>query len=148
MGHLLVNDLQGVGNLLTDPAIQTHDDTWFELSDTNLGKDGFKFFFAVHECNSFCSKLGLKSNRTMFMSGNYEFREFWPTIEPTVCCSNKLCRRIIRLEGSHESDTFPGYHWCGTCWAQLQASMVHWICAAAGPHHEFDMSKFFYESQG
>jgi hypothetical protein len=26
--------------------------------------------------------------------------------------------------------------------------MVKLICVGSGPHHEFDVSKFFYESQG
>jgi hypothetical protein len=147
-GHFLVNDLQGVGHLLTDPAIQTLDHERFKLAETNLYEEGFKFFFVAHECNSICRKLELKSNREMVVSGHYEFRERWPTIEPTVCCSNKLCRRIVRLASTHESEKFPGYHWCSACWPQLQSSMVRWICMAPGPNHEFDMSKFFYESQG
>lgn len=147
-GHFLVNDLQGVGHLLTDPAIQTLDHERFKLAETNLCEEGFKFFFASHECNSICHKLELKSNGEMVISGNYEFRERWPTLELTVCCSNKLCRRIVRLASTHESDKFPGYHWCSACWPQLQSSMIRWICMAPGPNHEFDMSKFFYESQG
>jgi hypothetical protein len=141
-GHFLVNDLQGVvGHLLTDPSIQTLDHERFKLAETNLYEEGFKFFFVAHECNSICRKLELNS-------GNYEFRERWPTIEPTVCCSNKLCRRIVRLAGRHESEKFPGYHWCSECWPQLQSSMVRWICMAPGPNHEYDMSKLFCESQG
>ncbi|KAH6713172.1 elongation factor-2 kinase EFK-1B isoform [Leptodontidium sp. MPI-SDFR-AT-0119] len=147
-GHFLVNDLQGVGHLLTDPSIQTRDPDRFTLSVTNLGDAGFKFFFAVHECNSFCRKLELRSNREMLVSGALEFRERWPTIEPTVCCSNKLCRSIIRLADSQESTSFPGHHWCSACWPQLQSSTIQWICSAPGPDHEFDLSKFFYESQG
>ncbi|KAH7350795.1 elongation factor-2 kinase EFK-1B isoform [Rhexocercosporidium sp. MPI-PUGE-AT-0058] len=147
-GHFLVNDLQGVGHLLTDPSIQTRDPERFNLAVTNLGDAGFKFFFAVHECNSFCHKLELKSNREMLATGTFEFRERWPTIEPTVCCSNKLCRSIIRLADSQESTNFPGHHWCGACWPQLQSSTTRWICSAPGPDHEFEVSKFFYESQG
>jgi hypothetical protein len=147
-GHFLVNDLQGVGHVLTDPSIQTLDHERFKLADTNLYEEGFKFFFVAHECNSTCQKLGLKSNREMVSSGTYEFRESWPTMEATVCCSNKLCRRIVRLASTHESDKFPGYHWCDACWPQLQSSLVRWICMAPGPNHEFDVSRFFYESQG
>jgi hypothetical protein len=147
-GHFLVNDLQGVGHLLTDPAIQTLDHERFKLTPTNLNEEGFKFFFVGHECNSICRKLGLKSNREMVISGNYEFRQRWPTMEATVCCSNKLCRQIVRLASTHESDKFPGYYWCNACWPQLQSSMIRWICVAPGPNHEFDVSKFFYESQG
>lgn len=147
-GHFLVNDLQGVGHLLTDPSIQTRDAQRFKLSDTNLKEAGFKFFFVSHECNSYCHKLELKSKREMVISGAFEFRQWWPAIEPTVCCSNKLCRRIVKLTSTHESEAFPGHHWCDACWAQLQASMIRWICVAPGPNHEFPMSRFFYESQG
>ncbi|KIX06615.1 uncharacterized protein Z518_04591 [Rhinocladiella mackenziei CBS 650.93] len=147
-GHFLVNDLQGVGHLLTDPSIQTRDHERFKLADTNLNEDGFKFFFAAHKCNSTCHKLGLKSNSGMVISSHFTFREFWPTVEPTVCCSNKFCCRIIHLASAHKSDAFPGHHWCDACWVQLQASMDLWICAAPGPNHEFHMNKFFYESQG
>ncbi|KAI2622350.1 hypothetical protein GGR54DRAFT_58358 [Hypoxylon sp. NC1633] len=147
-GSFMVTDLQGVGHQLTDPAIQTKDSDRFKLSDANLGESGFMFFFATHECNSFCRKLELKSNKTMMASGRYEFRERWPSLESTVCCSNKLCRKIIRLTSAHKSDEFPGHHWCDGCWPQLNSSKIDWICHGPGPTHEFDVSKFFYESQG
>jgi hypothetical protein len=147
-GHFLVNDLQGVGHLLTDPAVQTRDDERFKLKDTNLHQDGFKFFFAIHKCNSFCEQLGLKSCGRMFVSGEWEFRKRWPTMEPTVCCSNKLCRNIIRLASARSSDQFPGHHWCDACWFQLQDSTVKWICAEPGRAHDFEVSRFFHESQG
>ncbi|KAL2071661.1 hypothetical protein VTL71DRAFT_12896 [Oculimacula yallundae] len=147
-GHFLVNDLQGVGHLLTDPAIQTRDPERFKLADTNLGEASFKFFFASHQCNAFCRELELKSNREMIISGSFQFRERWPAIEPTVCCSNKLCRRILRLSDSQDSPRFPSHHWCSACLPQLESSTVRWHCSAPGPDHEFDMSKFFHESQG
>jgi hypothetical protein len=147
-GRFLVSDLQGVGNVLTDPAIHTLDPERLKLADTNLGKEGFKFFFATHVCNGICAKLGLKSNASMIMSGKYEFRETWPSMDNTVCCSNKLCGMIVRLASAKKSDKFPGYHWCDGCWPQLNSSMVKWICIASGQHHEFEVSEFFYESQG
>jgi hypothetical protein len=157
-GCFLVSDLQGVGHLLTDPAIHTLDPQRFKLTDTNLGEDGFKFFFATHRCNAICHKLELKTNASMIMSGKYEFRETWPGMgtasrkgEVTnmmVCCSNKLCSRIVRVATAKKSDQFPGYYWCDACWPQLRSSMVKLICVGSGPHHEFDVSKFFYESQG
>jgi hypothetical protein len=147
-GNFLVSDLQGVGHVLTDPVIHTLDPERFKLTDTNLGKEGFKFFFATHVCNSICLKLGLKSKASMIASGKYEFREKWPSMDNTVCCSNKLCGRIVRLASAKKSNKFLGYHWCDACWPQLSSSMVKWVCAAPGPHHEFDVSEFFYESQG
>ena len=147
-GQFLVSDLQGVGNVLTDPAIHTLDPERFNLADTNLGPEGFKFFFATHVCNDICTKLGLKSNASMIRSGRYQFRKKWPSMDKTVCCCNKLCGRIVRLASAKKSDQFPGYHWCDTCWPQLQSTMVEWVCDAPGPVHTFKISRFFYESQG
>ncbi|KAI0473284.1 hypothetical protein GGR56DRAFT_667436 [Xylariaceae sp. FL0804] len=147
-GHFLVADLQGVNQSLTDPAIHTRDQERFKLSETNLHEEGFKFFFALHKCNAICHRLELKSNAAMLMENRLQFRERWPTMEPTVCCSNKLCRRIIRLASASKSDRFPGYHWCNVCSPQLQSSTVRWPCVAPGPNHEFEVSRFFYESQG
>ncbi|KAJ7252252.1 hypothetical protein C8J57DRAFT_1351442 [Mycena rebaudengoi] len=147
-GRFLVSDLQGVGHVLTDPAIHTSDPKRFQLADTNLGPEGFKFFFATHKCNGICTKLGLKSRAAMLMSGSYSFRESWPSMDLTVCCSNKLCSKIVRLASAKMSDKFPGYSWCDGCWPQLRATTVKWICVWPGPHHEFKASKFFYESQG
>ncbi len=105
-GRFVVTDLQGVGSLLTDPAIHTQDPNRFKLADTNLGKEGFKFFFSSHVCNSICAKLELKSNGAMVRSGEYEFRESWPSMDNTVCCSNKLCGKIVRLIIANKSDKF------------------------------------------
>ena len=147
-GSFLVNDLQGVGRLLTDPAIHTRDEERFKLSDTNLGREGFKFFFASHECNDLCHKLKLQSNRSMFVSGIYIFRDDWPSMDNVVCCSNKLCGKILQLSSSKTSSEFPGHHWCNTCFPQLQHSMVDMLCLGEGEQHEFKVSRFFYESQG
>ncbi|PMD45588.1 hypothetical protein L207DRAFT_508431 [Hyaloscypha variabilis F] len=147
-GRFLVSDLQGVGHILTDPVIHTLDPERFKLADANLGKEGFKFFFATHVCNDICAKLGLKSNAAMLMSNRFHFRDSWPSIYNTVCCSNKLCGRIMRLTSSKTSEKYPGYHWCETCWPQVRLESTKLICVAPGPHHEFEASAFFYESQG
>lgn len=77
-GKLLVTDLQGVGRVLTDPAVQTIDHQYLRLSRTNLGRDGYCLFFLSHECNRVCKLLGLQSDRDMLYSGVYMFREVWP----------------------------------------------------------------------
>jgi len=147
-GHFLICDIQGVGRTMTDPAIHAKDPERFQLADTNIGKEGFKFFFATHECNDICRRLELKSSRATLIAGTFEFRERWPTIENTVCCSNKLCGKIVSVSSAHKSNNFPGCHWCNTCWPQLESTTVKWICGAPGPHHEFDISRFYLESQG
>ena len=69
-------------------------------------------------------------------------------MEPTVCCSNKLCRSIILLASAHKLERYPGYYWCNACWLQLQDSTTRWLCAEPGRDHEFNVSRFFHESQG
>jgi hypothetical protein len=148
-GHLLVCDLQGVGHVLTDPAIHTLDRNRFRLTDTNLNADGFKFFFSTHECGDICRELGLLSNAAKLMTGNLTFRERWPSMDNTVVCSNKLCGRIVHVEGAKRDDEFPGCYWCEACWPQLRSSMVKRICTAGDRDgHEFEASAFYYESQG
>ncbi|KAF4987741.1 hypothetical protein FGRMN_10165 [Fusarium graminum] len=147
-GSFLVCDLQGVGHVLTDPAIHTLDPERFKLADTNLGKEGFKFFFATHVCNDICKKLQLKSQASSITAGKAEFREWWPTMDNTVCCSNKLCGKIVRATSANKSDEYPGCNWCDSCWPQLDKTKEKVVCTAPGPHHEFDISWFYYESQG
>lgn len=147
-GLFLVSDLQGTGYVLTDPAIQTRDPIRFKLTGTNFGEEGFKFFFSTHECNHICGKLKLMSDASMITSRKYIFRNHWPKMDDAVCCSNKLCGRIVRFTQAKESSNYPGFHWCDTCWPQLNSSMVMCLCVAPGPTHKFQASSFFHESQG
>jgi len=58
-GHeLIVVDVQGVGDLYTDPQIHTADG--HEYGDGNLGVRGMALFFHSHSCSAICKGLGLE----------------------------------------------------------------------------------------
>ncbi|KAF7549658.1 hypothetical protein G7Z17_g6229 [Cylindrodendrum hubeiense] len=151
LGRFLVSDLQGVGHVLTDPAVHTRDPSRFPLVHTNLHYEGFMFFFATHNCNGVCKQLGLKSNAEMFLSVKFEFRKVWPdemeAANMMICCPNKLCSKIVRMTNAKTSEEFPGYRWCDECWGELLWSTTKNICTARGPLHEFKLSRFFYVSR-
>jgi hypothetical protein len=59
-GKMLVCDIQGVGDMYTDPQIHSnagHHNFLFGRGD--MGIDGIQQFFATHRCNGLCRYLGL-----------------------------------------------------------------------------------------
>lgn len=150
-GQFLVCDLQGVGEVMTDPAIHTASETRFKLSRTNLGIDGMKLFFLSHRCNDQCRQLGLLSNSTTLFSTDPVFRKTWPPKpDDQVCCSNKLCRRILwRDKIDCPTAKATGNYWCDTCLPQLGSFLEKRICFDEdSTTHEFEVSRFVLESQG
>ncbi|XP_023800603.1 transient receptor potential cation channel subfamily M member 6 isoform X2 [Cyanistes caeruleus] len=65
-GELLVLDLQGVGENLTDPSVIKPEDKKsgkMVFGPANLGEDAIRNFIAKHRCNSCCKKLKLPDLR-------------------------------------------------------------------------------------
>uniref|UniRef100_A0A669Q328 non-specific serine/threonine protein kinase n=1 Tax=Phasianus colchicus TaxID=9054 RepID=A0A669Q328_PHACC len=61
-GELLVLDLQGVGENLTDPSVIKPEDKKsgkMVFGPANLGEDAIRNFIAKHHCNSCCKRLKL-----------------------------------------------------------------------------------------
>lgn len=147
-GRFLVSDLQGVGYTLIKPSIHTLDNERFQLRKTNFGQDGFRFFFSTHICNGICGKLGLKNRTSMITFDTCQFPQEWPKMDSVVCCSNKLCGEIMHFSYAQESRRFPGHRWCSVCWEQLYPSVIKLLCEEPGPRHEYEVCRFFFESQG
>ncbi|PWA18942.1 hypothetical protein CCH79_00004836 [Gambusia affinis] len=70
-GELLVLDLQGVGEILTDPSvIKSGEKGSYDMifGPANLGDDAIRNFRTKHHCNSCCRKLKLPANDKKYMN--------------------------------------------------------------------------------
>ncbi|KAM6301562.1 transient receptor potential cation channel subfamily M member 7 [Podargus strigoides] len=103
-GELLVLDLQGVGENLTDPSvIKAGEKRSYDMvfGPANLGEDAIKNFRAKHHCNSCCRKLKLPDlKRNDYTPDKIIFpQDDSPelTIQPGSCTKESDSSNSIRL---------------------------------------------------
>ncbi|NXX93916.1 TRPM7 protein, partial [Centropus bengalensis] len=103
-GELLVLDLQGVGENLTDPSvIKAGEKRSYDMvfGPANLGEDAIKNFRAKHHCNSCCRKLKLPDlKRNDYTPDKMIFpQDDSPelTIQPGSCTKESDSASSIRL---------------------------------------------------
>ena len=92
-GYLMIVDLQGVEEKLTDPQIHCIDDKKFGKG--NLGNLGIIKFFISHECNTYCKYLELIHPKDFVkIDENYDFfvEKFTPPVD-----NNKLIKKMCDL---------------------------------------------------
>uniref|UniRef100_A0A8C5MGZ2 non-specific serine/threonine protein kinase n=1 Tax=Leptobrachium leishanense TaxID=445787 RepID=A0A8C5MGZ2_9ANUR len=100
-GELLVLDLQGVGENLTDPSViksgeKRSSDMVF--GPANLGDDAIKNFRAKHRCNSCCRKLKLPDlKRNVYTPDKVVFSQDEPAESSTDPENSKEYNHSIRL---------------------------------------------------
>lgn len=92
-GYLIVVDIQGVGNVLTDPLIHSLDENRFDSG--NFGYEGILKFFMSHKCNKYCRDLNLvHPNSCETVDPKYSFYDVIkenPRPRNMNTCINKLC---------------------------------------------------------
>eukprot|EP00667_Euglena_gracilis_P007168 EG_transcript_7226 len=59
-GQLLVCDIQGVGDMYTDPQIHSNKKGGGVWGEGDLGAEGMERFFATHQCSSLCQHFQLQ----------------------------------------------------------------------------------------
>ncbi|NWW86890.1 TRPM7 protein, partial [Rhynochetos jubatus] len=103
-GELLVLDLQGVGENLTDPSvIKAGEKRSYDMvfGPANLGEDAIKNFRAKHHCNSCCRKLKLPDlKRNDYTPDKIIFPQDDSTeltIQPGSCTKESDSANSIRL---------------------------------------------------
>ncbi|NXL59401.1 TRPM7 protein, partial [Chordeiles acutipennis] len=103
-GELLVLDLQGVGENLTDPSvIKAGEKRSYDMvfGPANLGEDAIKNFRAKHHCNSCCRKLKLPDlKRNDYTPDKMIFPQddsLELTIQPGSCTKESDSANSIRL---------------------------------------------------
>ena len=134
----MIVDLQGVGNVLTDPQIHCLDKGRFGKG--NLGYQGMLMFFNTHQCNEHCRALGLLNPR-LESKLPHKFKLIADPEDGKTISSNErihklcdLCRKPFQTTcGHYYSQREQGFElWCDTCTQKRNDSFKTANCSICG----------------
>ncbi|KAJ3442144.1 eukaryotic elongation factor 2 kinase-related [Anaeramoeba flamelloides] len=125
---LMIVDLQGVGNILTDPAIHNNikknikkkkqDQKLIWMNDNDLNLPGIVEFFKSHVCSKTCKKLNLKENEYQ----NIKHKEKKNTNSRKksdkyyqLVCSNHFCSKRVKLKKLDFNYDMNQIYYCKKC---------------------------------
>eukprot|EP00340_Litonotus_pictus_P000201 CAMPEP_0170526782 /NCGR_PEP_ID=MMETSP0209-20121228/12182_1 /TAXON_ID=665100 ORGANISM="Litonotus pictus, Strain P1" /NCGR_SAMPLE_ID=MMETSP0209 /ASSEMBLY_ACC=CAM_ASM_000301 /LENGTH=594 /DNA_ID=CAMNT_0010816815 /DNA_START=1 /DNA_END=1785 /DNA_ORIENTATION=+ len=100
-GYMMIVDLQGVDNILTDPQIHCLDNKRFGKG--NLGYVGIMKFFMSHICNEYCKHLNLVHPRKFLnIDKEYDFfvDKYVPPEDPenTIFKLCDICKNVFKIK--------------------------------------------------
>eukprot|EP00997_Jenningsia_sp_PLL12_P002800 NODE_1497_length_1145_cov_92.618613_g1219_i0.p1 GENE.NODE_1497_length_1145_cov_92.618613_g1219_i0~~NODE_1497_length_1145_cov_92.618613_g1219_i0.p1 ORF type:complete len:250 (-),score=53.53 NODE_1497_length_1145_cov_92.618613_g1219_i0:56-805(-) len=101
-GKMMVVDIQGVGDMYTDPQIHTADGQGFGIG--NIGQEGIDRFLDTHHCNPVCRALGLQRSSMVPKDGGTvvgarrrpEFKDDFR--------ASLYCEKIVPIKGSASAE--------------------------------------------
>ncbi len=133
-GYMMIVDLQGVGNVLTDPQIHCLDKHRFGKG--NLGYQGMLMFFNTHECNEHCRALGLVNPRTQSEIPS-NFQLISNPEDEMILYPSKIINKLCDLCRCPFKTTYGHYCtqrekewelWCDSCTQKRDETMKEGIC--------------------
>mmetsp|Transcript_41174 Transcript_41174/g.43066 ORF Transcript_41174/g.43066 Transcript_41174/m.43066 type:complete len:800 (-) Transcript_41174:61-2460(-) len=146
-GYMIMVDIQGVDNMLTDPQIHCVDRHKFGAG--NLGYLGIVKFFITHRCNKYCKQLGLVHPRETklidrkfdFFVDKYEFPEKFENISK-IC---DLCKEAFKISNYTLYDKKINCYetYCSSCTSQNRASRKVGVCEDC--HGNFESSEYWFK---
>jgi hypothetical protein len=144
---MMIVDLQGNGNVLTDPQIHCLDKQRFGKG--NLGEAGISMFFYSHHCNEHCKSLGLVNPRLtgvlhpgFKLIADPEEKKINYNEQINKLC--ELCRKPYSTNfGYYCRQMEQGYEtWCYSCNRKRNESMKESRCKVCS--RSFKFSSYWY----
>jgi len=99
---ILVCDIQGVGDVWTDPQIHSHDQEGYGKG--NMGQEGINNFLESHECNPICRWLKLTPTGRMkrHVAGETLVRSQPPSVAPLPQEEHSAALTAVMMGGGRE----------------------------------------------